>query len=115
MAGSPKKNPGGEGLILITLLNGIDVVTHKRHDDVTTVIVAGLRDQALLRARGTRETTVCCTRDLDINILPQIKVPHLHGPAPGCPALFAPVHFFGCGRRPHQVFRGSLIWSMALE
>src|SRR5258707_11789318 len=70
MAGSPKKNPGGEGLILNTLLNGIDVVTHKRHGDVTTVIVAGLRDQALLRARGTREKTVYCTRDSDTNILP---------------------------------------------
>jgi hypothetical protein len=43
MAGTPKNGPGGEGSILNILLNGIDAVTHKRHADVTTVIVAGLR------------------------------------------------------------------------
>src|SRR5260370_42491331 len=71
MAGSPKSGPGGEGLILNTLLNGIGVVVHTRYDDVTTVIVAGLRDQALLRARGARDLPVYCTRDLDTLILPQ--------------------------------------------
>jgi hypothetical protein len=98
MAGSPKRNPGGEGLILNILLNGIDVVTHKRHDDVTTVIVAGLRDQALLRARGTREKTVCCTRDSDtLYLTTESKFLAVIGP-PRAPQLcFLLFNFFGSG------------------
>jgi hypothetical protein len=48
-------------------LNGIDTVAHKHHDDVTTVIVAGLRDQAFSRALSTSEESVYCTRDPDDN------------------------------------------------
>ena len=57
-------------MILNILLNGIGAVAHTRYDDVTTVIFAGLRDQTLLRALGTRDLPVYCARDPDTSILP---------------------------------------------